>query len=63
VPHAYDYVLVGVLGPEDSRLLEMLLYFNIQVTSFVENPTPHECVGLHGFKLYLQSALGTSNAV
>jgi len=36
----------------------MLVYFNIQVTPFVENPTPRECVGLHGLNLHLQSTLG-----
>ena len=32
------------------------MYFNIQTTSFSENPTPHDYAGLHGIKeLHLQS--------
>ena len=34
------------------------MYFNIQVTPFLESPIPHEYRGLHGLKLHLQSALG-----
>ena len=34
----------------------MLVYFNVQVTSFPENPTPHDYTGLHGIEeLHLQS--------
>ena len=32
------------------------MYFNIQITSFPENPTPHDYAGLHGIEeLHLQS--------
>jgi len=34
----------------------MLVYLNIQVTSFPENPTPYDYTGLHGIQeLHLQS--------
>jgi len=34
----------------------MLVYLNVQVTSFPENPTPHDYTGLHGIEqLHLQS--------
>ena len=34
----------------------MLVYLNIQVTSFPEDPTPHDYTGLHGIEeLHLQS--------
>jgi len=47
-----------VLGAEDVQPSEILVYFNIQVTPFLESPIPHEYRGLHGLKLHLQSALG-----
>ena len=47
-----------MLGPENFRPSEMLVYFNIQIAPFIKNPTPHEYVGLHGLKIHLQSALG-----
>ena len=38
---------------------EISVYFDIQVTPFVEYPTPHEYVGWHGIeKVHLQSTLG-----
>jgi len=46
-----------VFGAEDVQPSEILVYFNIQVTSFLESPIPHEYRGLHGLKLHLQSAL------
>jgi len=34
----------------------MLVYLNMQITPFPENPTPHDYTGLHGIEqLYLQS--------
>ena len=34
------------------------MYLNIQITPFVECPTPHEYVGQHGIKnVHLQTAL------
>jgi len=45
-----------VLGLQKFRPFEMLVYFNVQVTSFPENPTPHDYTGLHGIEeLHLQS--------
>jgi len=48
-----------VLAPENSRPSKILVYFNIQVTPFVENPTPPKYVGLHEIeKVHLQTAWG-----
>ena len=34
----------------------MLVYLNMQITPFPENPTPHDYTGLHGIEqLHLQS--------
>jgi len=34
----------------------MLVYLNVQIIPFPENPTPHDYAGLHGIeKLHLQS--------
>ena len=45
-----------MLGLQKFRPFEMLVYFNVQVTSFPENPTPHDYTGLHGIEeLHLQS--------